>query len=72
MAQPAVPNEGAILLRDAVTRIPLYTGDGNDAFTPAQWIARITKARDTAAWNEANTMSFVYISLRGKALKWHE
>ena len=65
-------NEGANLLRDAVTRIPIFTGDGNDAFTPAQWLDRIEKARDTAAWNEANTMSFVYISLRGKALKWHE
>ncbi len=68
----AQANEGANLLRDAVTRIPVYTGDGNDAFTPNQWIKRIQKARDTAGWNDANTMSFVYVSLRGKALKWHE
>ncbi len=25
-----------------------------------------------ANWNDENAMSFVYISLRGKALKWHE
>ncbi len=39
----AQANEGANLLRDAVTRIPIYTGDGNDAFTPNQWINRIQK-----------------------------
>ena len=68
----AAANEGANLIRDAVTRIPIYTGDGNDAFTPDQWLNRIRKARDTAGWDDANTMSFVYVSLRGKALKWHE
>ena len=65
-------NEGQNLIREAVTKIPLYTGDGNDAFTPAQWISRIQKAALAAAWNDENTMSFVYVSLRGKALKWHE
>ena len=65
-------NEGRNLLRDAVTRIPIFTGDGNDAFTPAQWIDRIRKAAIAATWNDEQTMSFVYVSLRGKALKWHE
>jgi hypothetical protein len=55
-----------------VTRIPIYTGDGNDTFKPDQWLKRITKARVTAGWNDVNTMSFVYVSLRGKALKWYE
>jgi hypothetical protein len=61
-------SEGANLLGDAVTRIPIYTGDGNDAFTPDQWIKRIQKARDTAGWNDENTISFVYVSLRGNTL----
>ncbi len=52
----AQANEGANLLRDAVTRIPIYTGDGNDAFTPNQWIKRIQKARDTAGWNDTNNV----------------
>ena len=67
-ANPAGNN----LLRESVTRIPLYTGDGNDSFTPAQWLARVEKARLTAAWDDANTMAFIYVSLRGKALKWYE
>ena len=58
---------GNNLLRESVTRIPLYTGDGNDSFTPAQWLARVEKARLTAAWDDANTMAFIYVSLRGKA-----
>ncbi len=40
----AANNHGANLLRDAVTRIPIYTGDGNDTFKPDQWLKRITKA----------------------------
>ena len=62
-------NEGANLLCDAVTHIPIYTGDGNDPFTPDQWIKRIKKARDITNWNEENTMFYLYVSFRGKALK---
>jgi hypothetical protein len=40
----AAANEGANLLCDAVTRIPIFTGDDNDAFTPDQWIKKIQKA----------------------------
>ena len=72
MADPAVAANGNNLLRESVTRIPLYTGDGTDSFTPTQWLARVEKARLTAAWNEENTMAFIYVSLRGKALKWYE
>jgi hypothetical protein len=68
----AAANEGTNLLPDAITRIPIYTGDSNDAFTPDKWIKRIQNARDTAHWNDKNTMLFVNVSLRGKALKWHE
>ena len=38
------------LLRDAVTRIPIWNGDGKDVFTPEQWLARIEKARVAATW----------------------
>ena len=48
----------AITLCDAVTHIPIYTGGGNDAFSPDQWIKRTQKARDTAGWNDDKTMSF--------------
>ena len=37
--------ENQNLLRDAVTRIPIWTGDSKDVFTPEQWLARIEKAR---------------------------
>ncbi len=54
-ANPAGNN----LLRESVTRIPLYTGDGNDYFTPAQWLALVEKARITATWDDANKMAFI-------------
>jgi hypothetical protein len=60
----AATNEDANLLRDAVTLIPFYIGEGNDAFTPDHWIKRIQKAKDTAGWNDENTMSFVRLSQR--------
>ena len=60
------------LLRDAVTRIPIWNGDGKDVFTPEQWLARIEKARVAANWNEADTVSFNYCSLRGEALLWYD
>ena len=64
--------ENQNLLRDAVTRIPIWTGDSKDVFTPEQWLARIEKARVAAAWNEADTLSFIYCSLRGEALLWYD
>jgi len=64
--------ENQNLLRDAVTRIPIWTGDNKDVFTPEQWLARIEKARVAAAWNEADTLSFIYCSLRGEALLWYD
>lgn len=60
------------LIRDAVTRIPVWNGDGKDAFTAEQWLVRIEKARQAAAWDDANTMSFIYCSLRGEALLWYD
>ena len=57
-------NEGQNLIRDAVTKIPIYTGDGNDAFTPAQWIARIQKAANTAGWNDENTVICLCLTWR--------
>ena len=51
--------ETIALLQDAVTHIPIWTGDGNDIFTPDQWLQRIEKARVSASWNDAQTMSFV-------------
>ena len=60
------------ILHDAITRIPVWTGDGKDTFTPVQWLARVEKARTTAAWTDAQTMSFVYVSLRGEALLWFD
>ena len=62
--------ENIALLRDAVTRIPVWTGDSNDIFT--QWLQRIEKARVSANWDDAQTMSFAYVSLRGEALSWYE
>ena len=64
--------DNANILRDAVTRIPIWTGEGNDVFTPDQWLQRIEKARVAAGWDDAQTMSFVYVSLRGDALSWYE
>ena len=64
--------ENQNLLRDAVTRIPIWTGDSKDVFTPEQWLARIEKARVAAAWGEADTLSFIYCSLRGEALLWYD
>ena len=60
------------LLGDAVPRIPIWTGDSKDVFTPEQWLARIKKAHVAAAWNEADTLSFIYCSLRGEAFLWYD
>ena len=60
------------LIRDAVTRIPVWNGDGKDAFTAEQWLVRIEKARQAAGWDDPNTMSFIYCSLRGEALLWYD
>ena len=64
--------ENQNLICDAVTRIPIWNGDGKDVFTPEQWLARIDKARVAAAWNDADTISFIYCSLRGEALLWYD
>jgi hypothetical protein len=48
----AAVNEGINLLCHAVTLT--YTGNGSDAFTPAQWIQ---------IWNDQNTTSHLRMSL---------
>ena len=61
------------LLRESVTtRLPLFNGDGTDALTPEQWIARIDKVGVTTGWDGPQTMSFIYASLRNVALHWYE
>ena len=60
------------LICDAVTRIPVWNGDGKDAFTAEQWLEHIEKARQAAGWDDATTMSFIYCSLRGEALLWYD
>ena len=50
----AAAAEGAGLLRDAVTRIPIQTGEGNGVFTPDQWLARVA-----TGWDHAQTMPLV-------------
>ena len=71
MADDAAANNAG-LLRDAVTRIPIWTGEGTDLFTPDQWLARVEKARQATNWNDEQTMSFIYVSLRGEALEWYD
>ena len=56
------------ILRDAITRIPVWKGDGKDTFTPVQWLAHMKKARTTANWMDPQTMLFIYASLYGEAL----
>ena len=58
----------ANLLRESITKLPAFNGDGTDALTPEQWIARIEKVRVTTGWTDEQTMSFMYTSLRGVAL----
>ena len=62
----------ANLLRESITKLPAFNGDGTDALTPEQWIARIEKVRVTTGWTDEQTMSFMYTSLRGVALTWYE
>ena len=50
------------ILRVTITCKPVWTGDGKDMFTPMQWLAHVEKAPNTAAWNDAQTMSFIYVS----------
>ena len=59
------------LICDAVTCIPVWNGDGKDNFTVQQWLLHIEKARQAAGWDDPNTMSFIYYSLRGEALLWY-
>ena len=62
----------ANLLRESITKLPAFNGDGTDALTPEQWISRIEKVRVTTGWTDDQTMSFMYTSLRGVALTWYE
>ena len=63
--------ENQNLLSNAVTRIPNWTGDGKDFFTPEQWVARIEKVCVAIKWGDADLMSFIYCSLQGEALLWY-
>ena len=58
------------LIFDAVTCIPVWSGDNKDPFTAKHWLVRIEKAHQAACWDHANTMSFIYCSLQGEALPW--
>ena len=62
--------ENIALLQDAVTRIPVWTGDGNDIFTPDQWLQRIEKARVSAAFENNNCTNLNRVS-NNKHCKYH-
>ena len=56
-----------------LSKLPLFFGSKDkDQFTAEQWVERIRRAKDSARWNDAQTMSAVYNALRAKALAWFE
>jgi hypothetical protein len=57
-----------------LSRIPLWSGTKDTAFSAEQWVERIDKARAANAgnWNDATTMSYVFNALRGDALVWFD
>ncbi len=55
------------------SKLPLFFGSKDkDQFTAEQWVERIRQAKDSARWNDAQTMSAVYNAVRAKALAWFE
>ena len=54
-----------------LSRIPLWSGTKDSAFTAEPWIKRIDIARgaQTENWNDQTTMFYV---LRGDVLIWHD
>ncbi len=66
-------NINAALMRADLAKLPLWSGDSSkDGYTIEQWCTRVNKAATTAAWNDADTMAYVYNALRGPALRWLE
>ena len=61
-------------LRQAeLAKIPIWTGSKSvDQFSAEQWIERIQRAKNASAWNDAQTMSFVFNALRSDALLWYD
>jgi hypothetical protein len=55
----AAAKEALTFFLDPVTHILIYTTEGNDPFTPNQWIKSKRKDRNTGGWNNDNTMSFL-------------
>lgn len=54
-----------------LSKLPLFHANRSlDMFTAEQWVERIRRAKESARWNDAQTMSAVYNALRGKALAW--
>ena len=54
-------------------RLPLWYGiPGKDTFTAEQWIERLRKSRDTAGWNDVQTVGYFYNALREDGLLWYE
>ena len=41
--------DNASLVRESVTKISIFNGDGNDAFTPEQWISTLKGAMDVVS-----------------------
>jgi hypothetical protein len=58
----------AALMRADLAELLLWSGDSSkDGYTIEQWCTRVNKAAAMAAWNDADTMAYIYNALRGPA-----
>jgi len=56
-----------------LARLPPWYGEpGKDTFDAHQYIHRIELAKESAHWDDASTMAFVFHALRSKALLWFD
>ena len=63
----------AALMQAELGKLPIWSGDSaKDGYTIEQWSDRVDRAAQTAAWNDVDTMAYVYNAFRGPALQWLE
>ena len=59
------------LMQADLAKLPIWSGNiAKDSYDIKQWVNWVNRAAKNATWNDINTMSYVYNTLCGSALKW--
>ena len=51
----------AALMQADLAKLPIWSGEiAKDGYDVEQWVDSVNRASETAAWNDNDTMSYVY------------